>query len=61
MKSTIDGKDKSTVPGVDRNVLHQMYIPYCQEVQEQKKIIGILESIDKKIQVNDKINDNLAT
>ena len=61
LKSTIDGKDKSTVPGVDRNVLHQMYIPYCQEVQEQKKIIGILESIDKKIQVNDKINDNLAT
>lgn len=60
LKSTIDGKDKSTVPGVDRNVLHQMYIPYCQEVQEQKKIIGILESIDKKIQVNDKINDNLA-
>lgn len=59
LKSTIDGKDKSTVPGVDRNVLHQMYIPYCQEVQEQKKIIGILESIDKKIQVNDKINDNL--
>ena len=45
---------------MDRNVLHQMYIPYCQEVQEQKKIIGILESIDKKIQVNDKINDNLA-
>ena len=60
LKRSIDGKDKSTVPGVDRNVLHQMKIPFCQDIKEQKKLITILEKIDRRIDINRKINDNLA-
>ena len=59
LKMSIDGKDKSTVPGVDRNVLHKMNIPFCHDIDEQKKIIRVLELIDKKIEVNNMINDNL--
>ncbi|WP_339195947.1 restriction endonuclease subunit S [Solibacillus sp. FSL R5-0449] len=55
----IDGKDKSTVPGVDRNVLHSMKVPFIKEVEEQKKVVNILEKIDNKITINNKINDNL--
>ena len=60
LKLSIDGKDKSTVPGVDRNVIHQMMVPYCKEKEKQKKQISILEAIDKRIEINSKLNDNLA-
>ena len=59
LKLSIDGKDKSTVPGVDRNVIHQMMVPYCKEKEKQKKQISILEAIDKRIEINSKLNDNL--
>lgn len=32
----------------------------CPEISEQKKIASILSSIDEKIEINNKINDNLA-
>ena len=60
LKSATDGKDKSTVPGVDRNVLHQMNIPFCEKIRVQKEMVRILVDIDKKIETNIKINDNLA-
>ena len=60
LKLSVDGKDKSTVPGVDRNVLHQMQVPYCSGIQNQKNLIRILENIDKKIELNRHINDNLS-
>ena len=60
LKSATDGKDKSTVPGVNRNVLHQMNIPFCEEIRTQKEMVRILVDIDKKIETNIKINDNLA-
>ena len=60
LKSATDGKDKSTVPGVDRNVLHQMNIPFCEGIRVQKEMVRILVDIDKKIETNIKINDNLA-
>ena len=56
----IDGKDKSTVPGVDRNVLHQLKVPFIPSVSCQKEIVHILELLDKKIENNMQINDNLA-
>ena len=59
LKMSIDGKDKSTVPGVDRNVLHHMEIPFCQDIKEQKELIRILEKLDERIDLNRKINDNL--
>ena len=55
----IDGKDKSTVPGVDRNVLHQLKVPFIPSVSCQKEIVHILELLDKKIENNMQINDNL--
>ena len=51
---------QSTVPGVDRNVLHQMNIPFCEKIRAQKEMVRILVDIDKKIETNIKINDNLA-
>lgn len=60
LKLSINGKDKSTVPGVDRNVLHQIRVPFCNDINEQKRQISILEYLDRKIEVNKKINDNLA-
>ena len=60
LKMSIDGKDKSTVPGVDRNVLHQMEIPFCQDIKEQKELRRILEKLDERIDLNRKINDNLV-
>ena len=59
LKLSIDGKDKSTVPGVDRNVLHQMNIPFCEDIFQQKQSIKLLENLDGRIKINKKINDNL--
>lgn len=33
---------KSAVPGIDRNDLHEMYVP-CPPVQDQRQIVGALE------------------
>ena len=60
LKKSADGKDKSTVPGVDRNVLHQMKVPFCKNIPTQKQIIKALETVDRKIELNKQINDNLA-
>ena len=43
----------------DFNVLHQMEIPFCQDIKEQKELIRILEKLDERIDLNRKINDNL--
>ena len=55
----VDGKDKSTVPGVNRNVLHQMNVSYHENVDIQKSISYILLSLDNKIELNNKINKEL--
>ncbi|MBC9721665.1 MAG: restriction endonuclease subunit S, partial [Lactobacillus sp.] len=47
-------------PGVDRNVLHQLKVPFIPSVSCQKEIVHILELLDKKIENNMQINDNLA-
>lgn len=60
LKKLANGKDKSTVPGVDRNVLHQMKVPFCKDIPTQKKIIKALETVDRKIELNKQLNDNLA-
>ncbi len=60
LKKSADGKDKSTVPGVDRNVLHQMKVPFCKNIPTQKQIIKALETVDRKIELNKQLNDNLA-
>ncbi len=57
----IDGKDKSTVPGVDRNVLHEMKIPFCADTEIQAKTIAVLESIDSKLKNNNEICSDLES
>lgn len=55
-----DGKDKSTVPGVDRNVLHELPVRYYDDVHEQQVVVRPLMDIDNAIKANRAINDNFA-
>lgn len=51
----IDGTDKSTVPGVDRNVLHDLVVPYISDLTSQKTTTRVLSAIDAKIANNKKL------
>ena len=51
--------DKSAVPGVNRNELHEMAVPAIEDLTSQKKIREVLESIDAKIALNNRINAEL--
>ncbi|MCL6351564.1 restriction endonuclease subunit S [Pectobacterium polaris] len=51
--------DKSAVPGVNRNELHEMEIPAISDIFVQIKARKILEIIDKKIGLNNHINAEL--
>ena len=49
----------SAVPTLNRNHIHTLSICVPKNVEEQKKIGVILETIDHKILINNAINDNL--
>lgn len=51
--------DKSAVPGVNRNELHEMAIPAIDDRKLQIAIRKVLEAIDKKIELNSRINAEL--
>lgn len=51
--------DKSAVPGVNRNELHEMAIPAIEDKSIQIGIRNQLSNIDKKIELNNKINTEL--
>ncbi len=51
----IDGTDKSTVPGVDRNVLHDITVPYAKDLNCQKNIAVTIGTLDDKIANNKKL------
>ncbi|WP_429211954.1 restriction endonuclease subunit S [Aeromonas veronii] len=53
--------DKSAVPGVNRNELHEMAIPAIEDKNLQVAIRKVLEAIDKKIELNNCINAELET
>lgn len=55
----INGKDKSTVPGVDRNVLHQMIVPFHEDSAYQVDICSVLLTIDRMITQNSHICSEL--
>jgi type I restriction enzyme S subunit len=50
--------DKSAVPGINRNDLHEVMVP-CHQPGEQKPIADILWSIEEKITLNQRINAEL--
>lgn len=56
----IKTSDKSAVPGVNRNDLHEMAIPYI-EGKKQEKIAAVLSALDAKIEVNNRINAELES
>lgn len=51
--------DKSAVPGVNRNELHEMAVPAVEDQNQQKKIAAVLSAIDAKIECNNRINAEL--
>lgn len=46
--------DKSTVPGIKLNDLHELIVPYIADRQEI--IAAVLSSLDQKIEINNRIN-----
>lgn len=55
----IHTSDKSAVPGVNRNELHEMAVPAIQNVKTQIATRKVLEVIDQKIHLNNCINAEL--
>lgn len=53
--------DKSAVPGVNRNELHEMAVPVVQDRVQQKKIAAVLSALDAKIDCNNRINTELES
>ena len=51
--------DKSAVPGVNRNELHEMAVPAIEDKVQQKKIADVLSALDTKIDCNNRINAEL--
>lgn len=51
--------DKSAVPGVNRNELHEMAVPVVEEKAQQQKIAAVLSALDAKIDCNNRINAEL--
>ena len=59
-QSELDGRATgTTVIGLRQPELMKCFIRY-PEIQEQKAIAAVLSSIDEKIALNNRINDNLA-
>jgi type I restriction enzyme S subunit len=51
--------DKSAVPGVNRNDLHELSIPLIDDTRQQQKIASVLSALDAKIDLNQRINAEL--
>lgn len=50
----------ATMPSINTKLLGEVVVTF-PELEQQKRISGILSAIDSKIEVNQKINDNLYT
>jgi len=49
----------TTMASLNQKILEQIEFP-CPDIQTQNRIVALLESIDTRILLNEKINDNLA-
>ncbi len=49
----------SAVPTLNRNHIHPLLVTHTPDLNTQQKIVSILKSLDDKIEVNRKINENL--
>ena len=52
-------KGSSVVPSLDRKVVHSLNVPCHKDIDCQKRIAAILSKIDRKIELNCAINQNL--
>ena len=52
-------KGSSVVPSLDRKVVHSLIVPFQEDKTCQKQIASILSNIDRKIELNRAINQNL--
>ena len=52
-------KGSSVVPSLDRKVVHSLNVPCHKDIDCQKRIAAILSKIDRKIEFNCAINQNL--
>ena len=50
----------SAVPTLNRNHIHPIEVKFISSLKEQKRISYLLSVFDNKIEVNKRINDNLA-
>ena len=57
----IFGKSSSVVPSLDRKVVHAISVPFQNDINRQKDIGQTLLLLDRKIELNRQINDNLPT
>lgn len=55
----VDGNDKSTVPGVNRNDLYYLKVPFQDDKNIQLQLTRILSLLDRKIALNNAINAEL--
>lgn len=51
----------SAVPTLNRNHIHTLNITIPSDVVEQKQIASILSALDDKIEINNRINENLES
>ena len=49
----------SAVPSMTVNILNDIQISYPKNIEDQRRIASILSSLDRKIELNDKINADL--
>ncbi|NCC19083.1 MAG: restriction endonuclease subunit S [Bacteroidia bacterium] len=49
----------SAVPTLNRNHIHPIEVYFPIDIDEQKRIADVLSALDDKIEVNNKINENL--
>ena len=52
-------KGSSVIPSLDRNLVHSLVVPFHKDINDQRKIVTVLSTIDRKIELNKQINDNL--
>ena len=50
----------SAVPTLNRNHIHPIVVKSTKDIELQKKIVEIIKSLDDKIELNRRINDNLT-
>lgn len=55
----IEFNDKSSVPGINRNHVHEATVRVPSDVSEQRRIAYILSILDDKIELNRRMNETL--